>query len=358
MAKDLFKRRWQQQWRRFAKYLRYVFNDHAILALVFILGAGLVAYRNFLITMPITIVNQCLVAGVVLVSALFWRVPATFIAEADPLYFMGDEKSLRDLRQMGIIYSVCVRSVIQMAVLIVLLPMMLRQFSQLPGVLWALLIGSVALAIAVMLYTGRQATQYAKQTTPLLNWREVTQLETRRVQRILQVFSWFIDVPEHKTDVRSHAWSDWVIKHWQTKNGLTNLYVTTFLRTNDYIQLWITMIVVGMVVVSTLDGWLMIGLLMGLIYLFTIQVLPIMIAYRQRVFDHLIPVTVKQRQKAFHQLMGPLLGSMLVIWGIIGLIAGLPVKMILMVEIILVLWALALVFLYSDRKAENMFKRR
>lgn len=358
MAKQLFKMRWQQQWRRFSKYLRYVFNDHAILALVFILGAGMVAYQNFLTTMPITLVNQCLVAAVVLLSSFFWRVPATFIAEADPLYFMGDEKQLRDIRQLGIMYSLCVRSLIQLGVLIILLPMMLRQFSYVPVIFWGLLVISMLLALSVMYYTGQRASRFEQQTTPLMNWRGITQLETKRVQRILQVFSWFIDVPERKTDVTTHAWSDWVIKHWRTKNGLTNLYVTTFLRTNDYMQLFVTMSMVGLVVVSTLDGWLMIASLMGLIYLFVIQVLPIMMAYRQRVFDHLIPVTIKQRQLAFHQLMNPLLGMMILIWGIMGLIAGLPVKMVLMVEIILVLWALALVFLYSDRKAENMFKRR
>ena len=41
MAIDhLFKERWQREWRQYSKYLRYVFNDHAMLAVLFLLGAA------------------------------------------------------------------------------------------------------------------------------------------------------------------------------------------------------------------------------------------------------------------------------------------------------------------------------
>lgn len=41
MAIDhLFKERWQREWRQYSKYLRYVFNDHAMLALLFLLGGS------------------------------------------------------------------------------------------------------------------------------------------------------------------------------------------------------------------------------------------------------------------------------------------------------------------------------
>ena len=55
MAIDhLFKERWQREWRQYSKYLRYVFNDHAMLALLFLLGAAGLAYRQLWESAPVT----------------------------------------------------------------------------------------------------------------------------------------------------------------------------------------------------------------------------------------------------------------------------------------------------------------
>lgn len=360
MAGKLFKERWQRQWQQFSKYLRYVFNDHAILALVFLMGAGLVSYQKFLSSMEVTLLNQFVITGLTLLTGMILSRPATFIKEEDAIYFLGNEGDLRQLRYLGLMYSLAIRTVIQLIILLVLFPVVWLQLNMHIGWLISVVIGSVALALANMTWLYVRAGRFEQQYTEsdLLNWRRIASLETKRVQKIVHVFSWFVDIPEQKATVKPHRWSDWMIRHWPNGRGLTALYITSFFRTNDYLQLWGTMTVLGGVLLVTLQGWLLIGTLMGLMYVFLIQILPIMLAYQQRVFDHLIPVTMQQRQRAFHQVAGQLMGMMLFLWLMMGLIAGLTIKSVLMIEFGLVLWAIALVFLYSDRKAENMFKRR
>ena len=360
MAKSLFKERWQRQWRQFSKYLKYVFNDHAILALVFLLGAGLVAYQNFWSTMQVTMTNQVIWTGIVICTTILWRTPATFIKEEDAIYFLGDEGVLRQLRQYGLIYSLLIRTALQVILLVLFLPVLYRLFSRYMILLWLLMGFSVVLALLFMSITWRQASHFPRGTyaQDMTNWSRIARLESKRVQRIVHVFSWFVDIPEQKVTIKTYKWSDWVIAHWSKHKGLTTLYVTTFMRTNDYVQLWLTILVLGSVLMATLSGWLLIGILMGLLYVFIIQVLPIMMSYQQRVFDHLIPVTMRQRQRAFHQLSLPLGGGLLGCWLIVGLLCVDDIKLVLMMQFTLVLWGLALVFLYSDRKAENMFKRR
>lgn len=360
MAKQLFKERWLRQWRQFAKYLRYVFNDHAILALVFILGAGLVSYQNFLSTLAVTRTNQILIVVIVLATALLWRTPGTFIKEEDPIYLMGNESVLHDIRRMGLVYSLLIRLLIEVMVLILLFPVIFRLFSEQSGVMWTLIIITILLALVVMLVTWRNVERFPKhiQSDNLLNWSGIAKLESTRVQRILHVFGWFVDIPEQKVTIKTYVWSDWLIKHWPKAQGQTALYVTTFLRTNDFVQLWLTIVVLGSVLIMTLSGWLLLGMLMSLMYVLLIQILPIMFAYRQRVFDYLVPLTIKQRKQSFHQFILPLFSIMLFLWLVVGLLVQPDVKMIVMIEFSLVLWGLALVFLYSDRKAENKFKRR
>jgi len=360
MAGQLFKERWQRQWQQFAKYLRYVFNDHAILALVFLMGAGLVSYQKFLSTMEVTLFNQMVVSLLTLCTAIILRRPATFIKEEDAIYFLGNEGVLRQLRYLGLMYSLVIRSVTQLLLLLVVFPVLWLQLHMHMGWLVGVLMTSVGLALANMTWVYIRAGRFDEHTGAgdLLNWGGIAALETKRVQKIIHIFSWFVDIPEQKATIKAYRWSDWMIKHWPKGHGLTALYITSFFRTNDYLQLWLTMTVLGGGLIVTLNGWLLIATLMGLLYVFLIQILPIMGSYQQRVFDHLIPVTMKQRQRAFHQLTGSLMGMMLLLWLVIGLITGLTIKSGVMMGFGLVLWAIALVFLYSDRKAENMFKRR
>lgn len=360
MTVGLFRRRWQKQWQQFAKYLRYVFNDHAILALVFILGAGLVAYQHFWTTMQVSAMNKLLVVSVLLLSATLYHVPATFIKTEDPVYLMGNEMVLRSLRRVGLLYSLLVRTLLQLLMAFLLSPILLRQFGKQIGTLVGLIGVSVVLAAVIMYWSWYRAGLFPKGTQPdqMVNWIGVAGLETKRVQAILHVFGWFVDIPEQKITIKTHVWTDWLLAHWAKHQGLTRLYSSTFLRTNDYMQLWLTITVLGSILMVSLQGWLLIGLLFGLMYLFLIQILPIMTSYRQRVFDHLVPITLQQRLRAFHNFSLPLLGLMLLVWAAVGLIGIQNIKMVLMIEFGLVLWGAALVFLYSDRKAENMFKRR
>jgi len=359
MANKLFILRWRNQWVQFAKYLRLVFNDHAILALIFILGASLVAYQSFWMHLTVSVTYQIILAVIVILTGLIGRVPATFIYEEDALYFMGNEAVLRQLRQLGLYYSLVIRIFTQTIMIGILLPLLWREFSNLP-ILLGLLVGlSYAITIGSMISIWLKSSRFnCVNKQALVNWERVASLENKRVQRILQVFSWFVDIPGQKPAVRVNKLTTWLIEHWPNISGMSRLYVSTFFRVNDYMQIYITILILGIVFQLMLSGWLLIGLLLVLVYLYLIQVLPMMTSYRQHVFDHIMPISMKHRVHQFQSFILPQLLLLVIVWGIVGYRVNGFEQMGLIQEIILVLWVIALVFLYSDRKAENMFKRR
>ena len=216
MAIDhLFKERWQREWRQYSKYLRYVFNDHAMLALLFLLGAAGLAYRQLWENAPVTFWTRSLLLLVLLLTLALFKTPASFVKGADPVFFMGNEGALRRLFHQATIYSVIVNGVIQLILTVLLWPMMFRLLT--PKFVTMLLV-TIALMAVKMLFVFMKARRTTLFDTTvgnnLIDWRAVVAAEDKRQAAIFSFFNLFIDVPGMKPAVRRQRWADRLIGHW------------------------------------------------------------------------------------------------------------------------------------------------
>ena len=92
MIAELFKERSRRFTTRCAKYSRYVFNDHFILVLLFLLGFVLVQYSQLLRHFP---KNPWAIILALLVLCLllpFWGNIATYLEPADKHYLLVKEE--------------------------------------------------------------------------------------------------------------------------------------------------------------------------------------------------------------------------------------------------------------------------
>ena len=96
MIAKLFKERSKRFNARCAKYSRYVFNDHFILVLLFLLGFVLVQYSQLLRHFPKN--PWAIILGLLVLCLLlpFWGNIATYLEPADKHYLLVKEEEVLD----------------------------------------------------------------------------------------------------------------------------------------------------------------------------------------------------------------------------------------------------------------------
>lgn len=359
--RHLFQQRWTQQWRLFSKYLRYVFNDHAVLALFFLLGAAGLAYRNLWQHAPITLGTKALLLIILVITLVIFKTPANFLKPADPVFLMGDETALRRLFRTATRYSAVINGVMQFIMTLLLWPMMFRLLTPYLSVVILVTLVLVITKIILTITAAKRIAMYRQaEAGDMIDWRALIANEEKRQNSILAFFNLFIDVPGQRPSIKRHRWADRFIHNWpgHRQNPLVKLMVTTFVRQSQFAGVWVRLTAIGIVAGLVTTGWLQTALYAILMYLIVLQVLPLVASHQQLVFDHLFPVTIGQRQQAFRFAITPWLVLTIMIWSLVGFATTPSVTLLLQNVIGLVVVGGILVFWYTNRRIANTFRRR
>ncbi|MEE0219937.1 MAG: ABC transporter permease, partial [Streptococcus sp.] len=143
MIAELFKERSRRFTTRCAKYSRYVFNDHFILVLLFLLGFVLVQYSQLLRHFPKN--PWAIILGLLVLCLLlpFWGNIATYLEPADKHYLLVKEEEVLDhiKKATGCAFRFWV--LIQTLIFILVVPL----FLALGLPVWGVVLVAVAMAI-------------------------------------------------------------------------------------------------------------------------------------------------------------------------------------------------------------------
>lgn len=327
-----FRSRWLSQWQQFAKYLRYVFNDHAIIALLILLGAGMVGYQQILVSIQIGFWTKGLALILVgLTFSIFWR-GASFILPADPVYLLAAENRLRKILRQATVYSIIINMLVQFLIMLVLTPLLAKLF----GISATMIIIIISIGIKGLITLGNmQYMQRFKesaqgrqgQANKLVNWHQLVVSERNRQQKILAFFNMFIDVPGMQARVKRRAWADPLLAFFEPRQSTTisKIMVRTFVRQTQYLSVWLRITLFGGVLIFLSTGWLQLGLLIVLVYLMIIQWYPLVKAQQNVVFDHVYPIKLAERRRAFISITSKFAGLTVVFWLILVLYLGMPI---------------------------------
>lgn len=348
---NLWKKRLNLYLKRMIKYYRYVFNDHFVIALLFLLGGISYTYSNFIKSLNVDLSYpwaKPVVIIALLVMLQFGKV-GTLIDEPDKVFLLPQEKGMREYLMKAQKRAWVSNSVIQIVVWIVLLPFIYYgvHLNLVESII--LLLSQVALKVAqVNLFFIRafeakyQAGKYSlilNYVVPLIvymlglyasiyfalgitvglilylkslpknkiiQWNYLIDVEKLRLMRKYSFFNLFTDVPQVKKKAKRRKYLDWLIPKF--KNVYGYLFIRAIIRNGEYSGLYIRLTVIEFIVLLFIPKfWLSLVIGMLFIYLIGFQMLPLYKYFDDNVFVHLYPLETNSKGKEFKSILLALL---------------------------------------------------
>lgn len=365
----LWQKRVQKHIQEQVKYLRLVFNDHFVIAIIFLLGALGYTYANAVKGLDPRAWWLKPVLSLVLLAAVSFGRLATLLKEADSVFLLPKESGLVTYLKSARLYSSWLPLIAMAFVTLLVAPLLLitktvpawhiavvlitlviikdRRFSiQLrqwyqadetqatkgPSLIldlaiiasqlyqWLNLVG-VLVALGLAYYQRQQLVRVQK--TQLFDWLAAVGAEDSRMGRIYRLYNLFTDVPGLSSQVKRRRYLDGLLKPITAKPANTYLYLYArgFLRGTEFSGLYIRLVVLGGIILCFSHiWWLSLALGLLLIYLVGFQLLPFYNQYDQIIFTHLYPVSTTKRIQAFSQLMRTLLLLQALLFSVILLV--------------------------------------
>ncbi|KGR72861.1 ABC transporter permease [Streptococcus phocae subsp. salmonis] len=269
MTELLLKRRQDFQ-KKHAKYLPYVFNDHFVLVLMFLLGFVLFQYSQLLKHFPENPLPIQL--GLVIVIFLLLRVGsvAIYLEKADSHFLLTkEEEVIAHIKKAGR-SSFVFWSGLQTALLALLFPLFLKLGL---NVLMFIVMLLVLIVIKGWLIK-RQIAGFVHDNG--LDWDKAIAFEANRQQAILKFYSLFTNVKGISTSVKERSYLNPILK-WVKKDSKqlwTNLYWRAFLRSSDYLGLSVRLLLLSCLSLALVPHhYLSLGLSFVFNYLILFQML-------------------------------------------------------------------------------------
>ncbi|UTB76537.1 multidrug ABC transporter permease [Latilactobacillus curvatus] len=365
----LWQKRVQKHIQEQVKYLRLVFNDHFVIAIIFLLGALGYTYANAVKGLDPRAWWLKPVLSLVLLAAVSFGRLATLLKEADSVFLLPKESGLVTYLKSARLHSSWLPLIAMAFVTLLVAPLLLitktvpawhiavvlitlviikdrrfsiqlRQWYQadetqatkgLSLILdlaiiasqlyqWLNLVG-VLVALGLAYYQRQQLVRVQK--TQLFDWLAAVGAEDSRMGRIYRLYNLFTDVPGLSSQVKRRRYLDGLLKLITAKPANTYLYLYArgFLRGTEFSGLYIRLVVLGGIILCFSHiWWLSLALGLLLIYLVGFQLLPFYNQYDQIIFTHLYPVSTTKRIQAFSQLMRTLLLLQALLFSVILLV--------------------------------------
>lgn len=392
----IWNQRLDQYQQKLLKYLRYVFNDHFVIALFFVFGAVCYGYFNFIdhYVHPLTFFDR-LVAIVALMIILQIGKLVTLLQKPDIVFLLPNDYRINDYLIKARHHSMTMTALIQISCGLITVPFLVRilhfkwfdwvilivsqvllkwmqllfeenvlfdqkwnsgqmqllkQGISLIGIAIGILVSPwMTLIIAVVSWGGMLQLR-KKANYHVFKWKDAIAAEDKRVMRIYKFFSLFTDVPEVHQKIKRRRYLDRLLPRFQQDSRQTYkyLYWRGFWRNSEYSGLFMRLTIIGVLLMLFINlKWvsLLIGLLF--VYLTSFQLIPLANQFYDIVFTHLYPVKPSQQLASFRKVLGVLTAAQVVIFTVALLIAthSLVVAVILVIgavgiELLLVYFSL------------------
>ncbi|TVP92325.1 ABC transporter permease [Alkalibacterium sp.] len=356
IVSELFKKRTGYYYRQLGKYLKYVFNDHFVIALLILLGAVGFTYSNYLETVEPDALLPRLILFAFIIIVIKTGGIRTLIQPADGIYLLPLEKKIGPVMRKNLIYSLIfsIFSAFLMAFLTAPLVLVLNQSEEQASVIWiatvliaktadtllsyysfklnkaekenkvrlmtnsalfsivfmtlfySLLIGFL-LSLALMFLLGMYILDSDKKT--IWNWERLIDSEQKRVQAIYKIINLFVETPYGNNKVKRMKPLDAFINLFDRRTDLHSYYISrVFFRQTSFSGLYIRLTVIGAVILALNSStWLSVLISLLFMYLIGFQLLPLKQLLDKTVYFKLYPVKDTDKIKAIQKLISKVL---------------------------------------------------
>lgn len=373
-AQDLWKKRLGSHYKELNRYLRLMFNDHFSIALFFFLAGLSYVYQQWLQDLPDGFPTAVVLA--VLFGLLLTYSPIrTMLKEPDLVFLLPAEFQLSPFFRNGIIYSYITQMFPFLFVFVAAGPLYFTSFEE-RSISQYIVIGAVIVVLKAwnvlahwwevnsrdgvsgwidagvrFLLNGLtiyfvvigEAWLYAAVTTVLLfgmmmydyslakkrrgvAWDLLIVKEQARMQAFYRVANLFTDVPHLKQSIKKRHWLVRLLKQpvpFQQDKTFDYLYRITFIRSSDYLGLYLRLLVIAFALIYFLPNlWMQLGFSFLFLYMSGFQMVTIWHHHRQLDWLELYPVPFTYRKQALLKWLFQLMLCKTFVLGIAFLISG------------------------------------
>ena len=354
---DLFKKRQTAYLKNLTKYARIIFNDHFVLILFILFGAGGFAYSNYLETLTVGMIQPRM-----LVALLFYLIVSTgsvtlLLEPADAIFLLPKEHEFKQIfKQMTIksfIQSLLAAGIVGIIAWPIFVATLDAPTTELVFILitlvslkWLNLLTKIKpffemktqnkqtllitvvkifaiislifinrpltalITAAIALYTAYAFMTEKRYFTYLFRWGIMIDAEDKRMQRLYRFIGLFTNVPNIETNIKRLTWLDPTLNWLSQKNPTAPYYyiLRTTARNTDYSMLVIRSTVVGAILLAVTNS-LVVSTLLILLFLYMIgfQLLTLVSEIERAPQFKLYPVTQIEKEQAVYKLIFQLL---------------------------------------------------
>lgn len=367
----LWSDRSKQTSKELSRYLRYIFNGHLMIVLIFLIGSLTFYYQQWVKTLDESF-PAAIIMAVIMAVFLTYSPVYTFLLEADRVFLLPIESKLTKYFWRSGIVSFALQAYILLMVLAAMMPLYVQVsgstyktffyfvFLMLLLKIWNLAtrwriqyyveknvhltdsfvrfcLNSVflylvfesapefLLIILFMIMIGLYFYFYQNSKKKGLKWEEIILLEQNRLTGFYRIANLFTDVPKFKDEVKRRKWLDWVAKKVSFQQNNTQLYLLTrtFLRSGDYFGLVLRLTVIGGLVIFYWDfiyGQFLFLLLF--LYLTGFQLMPLKNHHQNVIWIDLYPIRNGQRERAFRKILTWVLMLQTIVFNLLFVLKG------------------------------------
>jgi ABC-2 type transport system permease protein len=350
--KKLWSERAGQRVKDLGRYLKYIFNGHLMIVVLFLLGSAGYYYQNWIKDLSADFPAE-IVMGVILAFFLTQSPVYNFLLEADQVFLLPLETKLKGYFYRSGVISLIFQGYLLLLVLAVFMPMYAHvnksgfrlflpflllliglkvwnlacswriQYFVQPAVYrwdWAVryLINAaflfllfkqvpfiilIVLAVVMILYYRSFSSQTKARG---LKWDLLIAHEERRMNSFYRLANLFTDVPQLKDTVKRRKYLDFLLQgiHFSQQKTYHYLYARTFLRSGDYLGLFTRLTVIGGAAIYFLSfGIGMVFLAVLFLFLTAFQLLPLYQHHQHKFWIDLYPTEEKAKTAAFQFLL-------------------------------------------------------
>ncbi|MHA8138574.1 ABC transporter permease [Lactobacillaceae bacterium Scapto_B20] len=364
---DLFKQRLSAHLTEVVKYLRYVFNDFFVIALMFLIGGLGLSYSNLLKQLHSGIWWTGIVALLVLLAVQGFNHLASLIKPADRVFLIPQEVAMHGYLKVSFKYSLLMATLTQMLVWFILLPFMRVTTDWQWGNLIMLLLTMVILKAASLqltvnrAYVGHRTTMNIKWLVILISlatavlimpligliisiiffvsllyvhrnwqgrsidWNYLIEAEDKRMLSLYKFFNLFTDVPEVAGTTKRRRYLDFLVDRIKAtpQNIYLYLYGRSIVRNGEYSGLHLRLTLIGAVLLFGVNG-LGLSVLISLLFIYLIgfQLMPFYFYFESNVFTHVYPINQQLQLNSFKKIVAILLTTTAIIFAIMTTIGS------------------------------------
>ncbi|MDY0406234.1 ABC transporter permease [Virgibacillus sp. 179-BFC.A HS] len=348
-AGEFFKHRFSAHLKETSRYLKYIFNGHIAVAMLFFISALAFYYQRWLAELPENF-PTALIIGILFAAVATYSPVRTMLQEADLVFILPAEHKMGIYFRNTLIYSFVIQLYLVLLAAAMLGPLYFATFANRQGSMYLLLLlvllifkawnllanwwmlrirdknirtaeqcvrfllnfavfyfavdgfmelASIAtiLFISLCLWDWRTSKQQFG-----LNWNLLVEKDIHRMQTFYRIANMFTDVPHLKTKVKKRQWlTSLVSKNIPLRRKATfdYLYRITFVRSGDYFGMYVRLIIIGGLLIWYVPNmWMKIIFAILFLYMSIFQMMSLYQHHRTIVWLDIYPVEKNVRQQS------------------------------------------------------------